>query len=275
MSAAHAHHLLLGRFVPIDSPLARLDPRAKILAAVLVLGALLMPRSPIAFLPALALFLVAARASRLPARVFLGPIPSLGWLLLVTLLFQVVFLPGAGEPLATLGPVAITEPALVRGLSLSVALLLTLLFASLVTLTTSPIDVADALRAGLAPLRRLRVPVEDFALLSMIALRFVPTLVEEAERIRKAQVARGLRPARGLLGGARALLPLLVPLLEGAFRKADHLAVALEARGYAPGAPRVAYRALRFRAADALALTLAALAAGATAVLALASRGSP
>jgi energy-coupling factor transport system permease protein len=240
-----------------------------------VLSALLLPRSPLAFAPALALFAAAAGASRLPARVVLAPVPSLGWLLLVTLLFQVVFLPGAGEPLATLGPVAVTEEALVRGLSLAAALLLTLLFASLLALTTSPIDVADALRAGLAPLRRVRAPVEDLALLSMIALRFVPTLVDEAERIRKAQVARGLRPARGPLGGARALVPLLVPLVEGVFRKADLLAVALEARGYVPGAPRVPYRELRFRAADALALALAAAAAAATAALTLAARGAP
>lgn len=271
----NAQPILLGRFVPIDSPLARLDPRAKIIAAIIILVALAIPRTPLAFLPGLVLFLLAARASGVPARLFLGTIPSLAGLLAITLLFQIVFVPGDGEPLALIGPVAITAESLVRGLALSAALLLTLLFASLFTLTTSPVDIADALREGLAPLRRLRVPVEDLALVAMIALRFVPTLVEEAERIRKAQIARGLSPGPGLFGGARTLLPLLVPLVEGTFRKAEHLAVALEARGYESGAPRVAYRALRMGAGEALALLLATLAAAATAAMAAAARGAP
>ncbi len=267
-----ANRLILGRFVAVDSPLARLDPRTKIAAVALALGALVVCRSAPAFLPVAALFVVAARASRLPLSHLASTAQGLGWLLLITFAFQVAFLPGAAEPIARLGPLAVTEEALARGLALSASLLLSLLFATLVTATTSPVDLADALAATARPLRRVRVPVEDLALVATIALRFVPTLVDEAERIRRAQVARGLRPGRGPLARARSLLPLLVPLVEGAFRKAEELAVALEARGYEPGAPRVSYVELRFRARDAVALGAAALAAVATVVLALAER---
>lgn len=263
--------LVLGRFAAVDSPVARLDPRTKLIAAALLLGALLLPRSPAAFLPPLAFVAAAARAARVPLARLGAAAQGLGWLLLVTFVFQVAFLPSGGETLARVGPVVVTDEALVRALSASAALLLTLAVATLVTLTTSPVDIADALRAGLAPLSRLRVPVEDLALVAMIALRFVPTLVDEAERIRKAQVARGLRAGRGPLGRARAAAPLLVPLVEGVFRKGDLLALALEARAFEPGAPRVPYRELRFRAGDAAALLVAAAAAAATAALALAA----
>jgi energy-coupling factor transport system permease protein len=270
---AMAPQIILGRFIPVDSHVARLDPRAKLAAAVIVLAALLVPRSPLAFLPMLALLAVSIGAARLPARAFFGSARSLGGLVLITLAFQLLFVPAAGRLLARVGPIAITWEGVERGLTFAAALLLTLLFASLFTLTTPPIDVADALRRSLAPLRRWRVPVEDVALVAMIALRFAPTLVDEAERIRKAQVARGLKPGRGIVAAARALLPLLVPLVEGVFRRADHLAAALEARGYEVGAPRSAYRAMRFGAAEVVALLLAAIAAGATVALAVHARG--
>lgn len=270
---AAPHHLLLGRFVSTGSALERLDPRTKLLASALLLAALLLPRSPLPFLPAAALFGIALASSRLRPALVLGSLQGLGWLLLVTLVFQVAFLPGDGEPLVALGPVPVTEEALVRGLSVSAALALSLLVATLLSLSTSPVEIADAARAALRPLRRVGVPVDDLALVAMIALRFVPTLVEEAERIQKAQRARGLRPARGPLARARTIVPLLAPLVEGVVRKADDLAVALEARGYEPGAERVPYRDLRFRARDAAALALAAAAAAATAGLAITERG--
>lgn len=255
-----------------DSPLARLDPRTKLLVVSLALGSLLATRAPAGLVPAGALFAIGAAASRLSPGVLFGGLRGIGWFLLITFLFQVLFVPGGGEIVATVGPVAVTAEALTRAIGLSLALLLTLLFANLLMLSTPPIDIADAIRATLAPLARVRVPVEDLALVALITLRFVPTLLDEADRIRKAQIARGLTPGRGLVARARAGLPLFVPLIEGVFRKADELAVALEARGYEPDAARTRYRRLAFGARDAVAIALGCAAAGAAAWLAFAAR---
>jgi len=264
--------VLLGRYVGADSPLARLDPRAKLLVVSLALGSLLLTRTPSGLAPAALLFAAGAAASRLSPGILLGGLRGIGWFLLITFLFQILFVPGRGEVLATIGSVALTAESLTRAIGLSLALLLTLLFANLLTLSTSPVDIADAIRATLAPLARVRVPVEDLALVALITLRFVPTLLDEADRIRKAQIARGLSPGRGLVARARAGLPLFVPLIEGVFRKADELAVALEARGYEPDAARTRYRRLAFGARDIVAIAMGCAAAGATLWLALAPR---
>ncbi|MFN0149817.1 MAG: energy-coupling factor transporter transmembrane component T family protein [bacterium] len=266
------HRVLLGRYVQANSLLVRLDPRAKLLVVSLVLGSLVATRTPSGLVPAGALFALGAASSRLSFGVIFGGLRGIGWFLLITFLFQIFLVPGGGEILAKIGSVALTAEGLTRAIGLSLALLMTLLFANLLTLTTSPVDVADALRATLAPLARLRVPVEDLALVALITLRFVPTLLDEAERIRKAQIARGLAPGRGLLARVRASLPLFVPLIEGAFRKSDELAVALEARGYEPNAVRTSYRQLAFAARDVVAVALGCAAAGATLWLAFASR---
>jgi energy-coupling factor transport system permease protein len=267
--------VLFGRYVANDSPLVRLDPRTKLAVMALVIGSLLAVRTPLGLVPAALAFFAAAAASRLPLSVLVSGVRGIGWFLLITFLFQIVFVPGEGDPLARVGPLALTAEGLERGLGLSLSLLLTLLFANLLMLSTSPIEIADAMRASLAPLARWRVPVEDLALVSLITFRFVPALIDESERIRRAQIARGLSPGRGLVSRARAVVPLLVPLIEGVFRKADDLAVALEARGYEPSAQRTSYRELRFAARDGAALIVGCGVAAAAVWLALRARASP
>ena len=145
-------------------------------------------------------------------------------------------------------------------LFLALRILLLVSVAALLTATTAPVALADGIEDLLSPLKRLRFPVHEVAMMMTIALRFIPTLHEEAQKIARAQAARGADfSGGGLLGRVRAMLPVLVPLTVGAFRRADELAEAMESRGYRGGEGRTRYRELRFRVRDALALALASL----------------
>ncbi len=145
-------------------------------------------------------------------------------------------------------------------LFLALRILLLVSVAALLTATTAPVALADGIEDLLSPLKRLRFPVHEVAMMMTIALRFIPTLHEEAQKIARAQAARGADfSGGGLLGRVRAMLPVLVPLTVGAFRRADELAEAMESRGYRGGEGRTRYRELRFRARDAIALAVASL----------------
>jgi energy-coupling factor transport system permease protein len=146
------------------------------------------------------------------------------------------------------------------GFFLALRILLLVSAAGLLTATTAPVALADGIEDLLSPLRGLRFPAHEVAMMMTIALRFIPTLHEEAQKISKAQAARGADFSEGgLVRRVRAMLPVLVPLTVGAFRRADELAEAMESRGYRGGEGRTRYRELRFRARDALALAAAAL----------------
>jgi energy-coupling factor transport system permease protein len=160
------------------------------------------------------------------------------------------------------------EGGLRLGLQLAARILILVSAAGLLTATTAPVALADGMEDLLSPLNRLRFPAHEVAMMMTIALRFIPTLGEEAEKISRAQAARGADfETGGLVRRARALVPLLIPLTVGAFRRADELAEAMESRGYRGGTGRVRYRELRFRARDTVTLLLAALAVGAAALL--------
>ena len=145
-------------------------------------------------------------------------------------------------------------------LFLALRILLLVCVAGLLTATTAPVALADGIEDLLSPLKKLRFPAHEVAMMMTIALRFIPTLHEEAQKITNAQAARGADfSAGGPIRRARAMLPVLVPLTVGAFRRADELAEAMESRGYRGGEGRTRYRELRFRARDAIALAVASL----------------
>ena len=189
-------------------------------------------------------------AARLPAGYMLRGLRLVWVLALLTFLFNATLTPGT--PLAGLPKVPLTLEGLQRGGGMALRLFLLVLATSLLSLTTSPILLTDAVEKLLSPFRILGLPTHELAMVSTIALRFVPTLALETERIMKAQTARGARLDRGgFLTRARALVPVLVPLFVSAFRHAEDLAVAMEARCYQGGEGRTRLRELRFRAADA------------------------
>jgi energy-coupling factor transport system permease protein len=236
-----------------------LDPRAKILAtAGLVLGLFLVD-SIAGFLVVAVAVATLMAASGIPAGVFLRILRPVAFIVALTVLFQVLF-SREGATLVEWGPLEIHAGGLRLGLFLGLRILLLVSAAGLLTATTAPVALADGIEDLLSPLERLRFPAHEVAMMMTIALRFIPTLGEEAEKITKAQAARGADFSQGgPLRRALALVPVLVPLTVGTFRRADELAEAMESRGYRGGEGRTRYRELRFRARDALALVVTQL----------------
>jgi energy-coupling factor transport system permease protein len=249
----------IGQFYPVASPLHALDPRAKILAtAVLVVGLFLVD-SVAGFLIFAAAVVLLVAASRVPPGTFLRLLRPVALIVALTVLFQ-VFFSREGATLLEWRFLEVHEGGLRMGLFLALRILLLVSAAGLLTATTAPVALADGIEDLLSPLSRLRFPAHEVAMMMTIALRFIPTLHEEAQKITKAQAARGADFSEGSpIRRVRAMLPVLVPLTIGAFRRADELAEAMESRGYRGGEGRTRYRELRLRARDALALTAAAL----------------
>jgi energy-coupling factor transport system permease protein len=249
----------IGQFYPVASPLHALDPRAKILAtAVLVVGLFLVD-SVAGLLVLAAGFALLVAASRVPPMAFLRLLRPVAFIVALTALFQILFTRG-GATLFELGFLELHEDGLRMGLFLTLRILLLVSAAGLLTATTAPVALADGIEDLLSPLKKLHFPAHEVAMMMTIALRFIPTLQEEAQKITRAQAARGADLSEGgLLKRIRAMVPVLVPLTIGAFRRADELAEAMESRGYRGGEGRTRYRELRFRARDALALVAAAL----------------
>jgi energy-coupling factor transport system permease protein len=250
-----------GQYVPVDSVVHRLDPRTKILATVLLTVALFAV-SEAAGLAIFTVVLVAViAAGRISPGYVLRGLRPVFWLLGFAVVLQVLFGESGGHPVFHSGPITITRENLAAGAFYGYRLVLLVVSTTLMTFTTSPVELTDGLERLLRPLRYVRVPVHELALMMTIALRFIPTLLEETEKIMKAQMARGADFARGsFVRRARALVPLLVPLFVSAFRRADALALAMEARCYRGGEHRTRMTELRFRAADYVALAVIVLA---------------
>ena len=254
--------LVLGQYVPVDSAIHRLDPRTKILATLLLLTVMFGVRE-FAGLAILTLLLVAVvLAARIAPAYLLRGLRPLFWLLVFAVVLQVFFGEAGGHPMFRWGPVVVTRENLAQAAFYGWRLLLLVLSTTVMTLVTSPMEFTDGLERLLRPFQRVGVPAHDLAMMMTIALRFIPTLLEEAEKIMKAQMARGAEFTRGSLPArARALIPLLVPLFVGAFRRADALAIAMEARCYRGGENRTRMHMLRFGPQDLVAVTVVAAAA--------------
>lgn len=249
----------LGQFYPVESPVHSLDPRAKIpAAAIFVLGMFLVDSVAGFVFVAIALAALVA-LSRIPAGTFLRFFKPVAPVVALTALFQ-AFFSREGDLLFGWGFLEVHEGGLWLALFLALRIVLLVAAAGLLTATTAPLALADGLEDLLSPLKRFQLPAHEVAMMTAIALRFIPTLMEEAERITTAQAARGADFSEGgPLKRARAMLPVLVPLTVGAFRRADELAEAMESRGYRGGEGRTRYRELRFRLSDLLAPLVAML----------------
>lgn len=255
----------LGQFYPVESPLHALDPRAKILATTLLVLGMVLVRSIAGFLLVTLALAALVLLARIPPGTFARVLRPVLLIAALTAFFQ-IFFSREGALLLQWGVLQIHEGGLRMGFLLALRILLLVSAAGLLTATTAPVALADGIEDLLSPLKKIRFPAHEVAMMMTIALRFIPTLQEEAEKIMKAQAARGSDASDGgLVRRVRAMVPVLVPLTIGAFRRADELAEAMESRGYRGGEGRTRYRELRFRTRDALALaaTLAILAAGA------------
>ena len=256
-------NITLGQYYPADSLVHRLDPRTKILLLVALIVAIFLARNLLAFVPVIAFLCLAARLSKTPFSLLLKGLKPLRLILILTFLLNLFFLSGE-TPLLNLGFAVITKEALITAVHYALRLVLLVLGSSLLTLTTAPMTLTDGLERLMSGLRALHFPAHEMAMMMTIALRFIPTLLEEADKIMKAQTARGADFESGnLIARAKAMVPLLVPLFVSAFRRAGELAMAMEARCYRGGEGRTRMRTLRYSGRDALAggLLLALLAA--------------
>ncbi len=226
--------ITLGQFFPGYSPIHKLDPRAKILLAVLYIVAVFMVDNPASFLFLLGITLTMVLISRIGLKVVLKGIKPIIIILLITSIINLFLTDGKGEPLVDFWIFTIYTEGIVRAVFMTIRVVMLIVGSSvLLTYTTSPISLTDGIEALLSPLKKIKVPVHTFAMMMSIALRFIPTLVEETEKIMNAQKSRGADfSSGGLIKRAKALIPILVPLFVSSFKRAEELATAMECRCY-------------------------------------------
>lgn len=254
--------MILGRYLPGDSVVHRMDPRAKLLFIFGFVLIVFLANNVLAY-ALLSLFtLVVILLSNVRIAFLMAGLKPVIFLILFTFLIH-VFFTKEGEVLAQLGFFSIYKGGIIKGAFISLRFLLLIFVTSLLTLTTPPISVTDGIESLFGPLKRVKVPVHELALMISISLRFIPTLLDETDKIMKAQMARGADFTSGCVSSrVKAVIPLLIPLFVSAFKRAEELAVAMEARGYRGGEGRTKYRVLAWHLRDTAALfVLAVLAA--------------
>ncbi len=242
--------ITIGQYLPGHTLVHRLDSRSKLLSLVLFIAGIFLASTfyGLAFLLGLVLSLLGL--SKIPYRYAIRGLRPILVIVILTLVMHIFFTKG-GVVLLRLGAVTIESDGVHTGVFTALRLVVLILFTMLVTLTTTPLSLTGAMEFFLKPLRYLYFPVSEMAMIVMIALRFIPTLMEESQRIVRAQMARGARFGEGhLFRRARALVPVIIPLFAGAFRRADDLATAMEARCYRVGATRTSIREIRMSLAD-------------------------
>ena len=244
--------ITLGQYFPGDSALHRLDPRTKIILTVLLIVSVFLANSPVGFFLVLAATVALIAISRISFKVILKGIKPIVFVLIFTAIINVFVTKGEGEPLVDFWIIKIFKEGLIRAFFMSFRVILLITGTSvLLTYTTSPILLTDGLENLLSPLKLVKVPVHILAMMMMIALRFIPTLIEETEKIMNAQKSRGADFTSGsLVRRAKALIPILIPLIISAFKRADELAVAMECRCYRGDKNRTKMRKLKYRAID-------------------------
>ncbi|MCX6090876.1 MAG: energy-coupling factor transporter transmembrane component T [Candidatus Atribacteria bacterium] len=241
--------IVLGQFIPIESPIHSLDPRVKIILAGVLIFILFIVQDWFSFL-FLGIFIFGLTlTAHIPTGYLLKSLKPILFLLVFTLVLQIFFTPG--EVIWEYGILRISREGFVRGLFIIVRLCLLILATSLLTLTTTPVELTDGLEYLMNPFKRWGFPAHELAMMMTIAIRFIPTLLEEADRIMKAQEARGANFETGsIIQRAKNLIPLLVPLFINSFKRADDLAIAMESRCYRGGIGRTRLRVLQLKQSD-------------------------
>lgn len=243
--------ITLGQYYPVDSVLHRMDPRTKLFGTLVYIVTLFIADSVWAYGLA-ALFLVAAiRLSRVPMKFMVRGLKSIVILLLISVSFNLFLTPGT--PIFKIGFLQMTWEGLEFAVFMAVRLIFLVLGSTILTLTTTPNQLTDGLEKSLGFMGKIGVPVHEVSMMMSIALRFIPILIEETDKIMKAQMARGADFESGnLIQRAKAMVPLLVPLFISAFRRATDLAMAMEARCYRGGEGRTKMKPLRYEKRDRL-----------------------
>ena len=242
-------NLTIGQHYPVESPVHELDPRVKIIMTFVFIVSLFHIESFITYLVVGLFLALAIKTSKVPIKFVIKGLRPILMIIIITFIINLLMTPG--KIIFRVGFLKITEEGLRQAGFMAVRLTLLIMGTSLLTLTTSPIVLTDGIESLLSPFKRLGLPAHELAMMMTIALRFIPTLMEETEKIMKAQKSRGADFESGnIMSRAKNLVPLLVPLFISAFRRADELAMAMEARCYRGGENRTRMRQLKISKGD-------------------------
>jgi len=244
--------ITLGQFFPGFSPLHKLDPRTKIILTVFFIVAVFLANNPTSFMFLVIVTSVLVFISRISFKVVLRGIKPIVFILIFTSLINLFMTVGESEPLVKFWIIKIYKEGIIRAVFMSLRVIILIIGTSMfLTYTTSPISLTDGIESLLKPLKKIGIPVHLFAMMMTIALRFIPTLVEETEKIMNAQKSRGADFSNGsLIKRAKALIPLLVPLFVSSFKRAEELATAMECRCYRGDVNRTKYVELKYKPLD-------------------------
>lgn len=241
--------ITIGQYFPGDTIIHKLDPRVKILVVMMFIVSLFFVDSFFPYIFVVFFMVGTIYLSKIPIKFILKGLKPLIFIILITFAINVFMT--KGEVLLALGPISITKEGLIQASFMALRLVFLVTGTSILTLTTSPISLTDGIEELLKPFKRIGLPSHELAMMMTIALRFIPTLLEETDKIMKAQMARGADFESGnILKRAKNLVPLLVPLFVNAFRRADELAIAMEARCYRGGEGRTRLNVLKLDRKD-------------------------
>ncbi len=251
--------MIFGRFIPGNSFVHKLDPRSKLSFVFLFIIGVFLANNTVTYGILLGFTLLVVFSSRIRLYFLLNGLKPILFLIVFTFLMH-IFFTKEGVLLVDWKFIKIYEEGLRQGIFISVRFLVLVLLTSILTLTTSPISITDGMEDLLGPFKRFKLPVHELALMMSISLRFIPTLMDETDKILKAQLARGSDISTGSIKQRiRSVIPLLVPLFVSAFKRAEDLAVAMEVRGYRGGEGRTRYRQLKWSWRDTTVLVLLAV----------------
>ena len=247
--------ITLGQYYPTNSVIHRLDPRTKLIGTIAFIVSLFLFKSWLGYATATLFLAGIIRTSKVPFRYMMRGLKAIIVLLLITVVFNLFIIPG--EVIWDFGILKITREGLSQAGFMAVRLIYLIIGSSVMTLTTTPNDLTDGLERVLGPLKVVHVPVHEISMMMSIALRFIPILLEETDKIMKAQMARGADFDNGnLIQKAKNMVPLLVPLFLSAFRRANDLAMAMEARCYRGGEGRTKMKPLLYEKRDYMAYAI-------------------
>lgn len=242
--------IIIGQYIPGDSLVHRLDPRTKITIIFFFVIIVFFANSLISYSLLVAFALASTLITRIQLRFIMKGLTPVWFLIIFTFILHLI-VTKEGTVLFEIFNFKVYTGGLLQGIAISIRFFLLILITSLLTLTTTPIEITDAMEDMLHPLKKIKFPVHELALMMSISLRFIPTLLQETEKISKAQASRGLDFRTGSMKErAKAIVPLLIPLFVSAFKRAEELAMAMEARGYQGGEGRTKLRELKIEKRD-------------------------
>lgn len=250
--------ITLGQYYQADSVIHKMDPRVKLIATFVYIISLFVVDNFIGYAICFAFLATAIALSKVPVKFMVRGMKAILFLLIITVIFNLFLTPG--DALISFWKLTITKQGVKMAFTMAVRLSMLIIGSSVMTLTTTPNNLTDGLESVMKPLKKIKVPVHEIAMMMSIALRFIPILLEETDKIMKAQIARGADFESGnLFKKAKSMVPLLVPLFISAFRRANDLAMAMEARCYQGGEGRTKMKPLIYKKRDVVAYVVVAL----------------